>query len=413
VTMPLLSGPVTARISAEAPERTGTKDEPTSEFQDLLAAMAGVVVALRLVPVHGGEAAVPTVPGAAGTAGGAAPTPGGIATSRPAGPLTPVATGPVPAAGPEVGAPTTADGVLRAAASAPTGAELPAGAPASGESTAEPVVSAATEVPVASTATEVAVAGGPTAEPAGPVAAQADLPPVAAGSTSGARAGSMPQDGATEPGIPARPDGVAPAAQDQGNREGTGEGTVSEPLPADPPPGTGAPEPPHPPGQGELPATVDGQPVVAAPPPAQLGTGGTTSTERAAPPAPAQQLAAEIVPLRDKPGEHTLTVSLHPVDLGPVTVTARVQGSDIHLDLGSATEAGREALRSALPELRRELERAGFTSTLLDTSSGGSSQERGAPWEQAPRHAPIQEPVRTTPEPARPGTTTGVLDLHA
>jgi flagellar hook-length control protein FliK len=141
--------------------------------------------------------------------------------------------------------------------------------------------------------------------------------------------------------------------------------------------------------------------------------------ERATPAPPAQQLAAEIVPLRDKHGEHTLTVALHPADLGPVTVTARVHGTDIQLDLGSSTESGREAIRAALPELRRELERAGFTSTLLDTNAGGSAGERRTPWylpqpgrdtDSGPRTART-EPIATTTRAARPAA--GVLDLHA
>jgi flagellar hook-length control protein FliK len=142
--------------------------------------------------------------------------------------------------------------------------------------------------------------------------------------------------------------------------------------------------------------------------------------ERATPAPPAQQLAAEIVPLRDKQGEHTLTIALHPADLGPVTVTARVHGADIQLDLGGATEGGREAIRAALPELRRELERAGFTSCLLDTNAGGSAGERRMPWylprtggepgiDAGPRSA-HPEPNATT-RAAR--LDAGVLDLHA
>jgi flagellar hook-length control protein FliK len=168
-------------------------------------------------------------------------------------------------------------------------------------------------------------------------------------------------------------------------------------------------------------ATVPVQGVQAPAPAAPAApVAPAAGPERAAPALPAQQLAAEIVPLRDKQGEHALTISLHPADLGPVTVTARVQGTDIQLDLGGATESGREAIRAALPELRRELERAGFTSCLLDTNAGGSTGERRMPWylprtggepgtDAGPRSA-HPEPNATT-RATRPAA--GVLDLHA
>ncbi|GLW93146.1 flagellar hook-length control protein FliK [Actinokineospora globicatena] len=144
----------------------------------------------------------------------------------------------------------------------------------------------------------------------------------------------------------------------------------------------------------------------------------------------AHQLAAELSPLRGHNGEHTLTVHLHPVDLGPVSLTARISGGDIHLDLGSATEAGREALRAALPELRRELEQAGFGSCQLsDGAYSGTDRGAGDQWSQraqwdqwtasaarretAATAKTSQTATTTSTGPAAPARTAGVLDLHA
>ncbi|RLK53653.1 flagellar hook-length control protein FliK [Actinokineospora cianjurensis] len=144
----------------------------------------------------------------------------------------------------------------------------------------------------------------------------------------------------------------------------------------------------------------------------------------------AHQLAAELSPLRGHNGEHELTVHLHPVDLGPVSLTARISGGDIHIDLGSATDAGREALRAALPELRRELEKAGFGSCQLsDSGFAGTGQGTGDQWSQRAQWdqwtAAAADRARTgatqtsqaatsrSTGPAAPARTAGVLDLHA
>jgi flagellar hook-length control protein FliK len=163
---------------------------------------------------------------------------------------------------------------------------------------------------------------------------------------------------------------------------------------------------------------VAGQPLPVSPAPAQqpAAVAPAARTEPAAAPPPAEQLAAEIVPLRSRDGEHKLTVHLHPVDLGPITVTAQVRGNDIQLDLGGATEGAREALRAALPELRRELERAGFDSCLLNTGTGGAREDRRPPhWQRPAATEPLAGPAAPEPVAATPvrSRTAGVLDLHA
>jgi flagellar hook-length control protein FliK len=116
-----------------------------------------------------------------------------------------------------------------------------------------------------------------------------------------------------------------------------------------------------------------------------------------------------IAPLRlDADGIHRLTVNLHPADLGPVQVVAEIRGGEINVQLSGATDAGNEALRNAIDDLRRELQDAGFANCSLDLRQGNPQQEQarqqfsfmsgnrgGAPAMPEPPE-PAAAPVRTT-----------------
>ena len=87
-------------------------------------------------------------------------------------------------------------------------------------------------------------------------------------------------------------------------------------------------------------------------------------------------LYPRIVPLRlDADGVHRLTVNLHPVDLGPVQVIAEIRNGEINVQLSSSTDAGHESLRSALEDLRRELQQSGFSNTSLDLRQGNPQDQ--------------------------------------
>jgi hypothetical protein len=167
-------------------------------------------------------------------------------------------------------------------------------------------------------------------------------------------------------------------------------------------------------------AAVPTAPVVPAAAPAPAA-----STPAAVPvpvPSPAAQLAAALPAAhRGADGIHRLTVHLNPDELGPVSVLAEIRGGEIHVHLAGGTEVGREALRAALPELRRELQDAGFTATSLDVQQDAPGY--GQPGRQ---HAAAPDPHRaepdrpadrsqqrpTRPGPAgRPGTASRRLDV--
>ncbi|MEV1288085.1 flagellar hook-length control protein FliK [Micromonospora sp. NPDC049679] len=161
--------------------------------------------------------------------------------------------------------------------------------------------------------------------------------------------------------------------------------------------------------------------IAGAPPASAPVAAATTPATASAPPAPpATQIAMHVVPLRrDVDGVHRLTVHLHPEELGPVSLLAEIRDNGIHLQLAGATEAGRETLRGALTDLRRELQQAGFTNCSLDlrqdTPQGGHPfrQALAAPAHAEPGTALAAPAPLPAPAPASAGDGSGRrLDLH-
>jgi flagellar hook-length control protein FliK len=95
-------------------------------------------------------------------------------------------------------------------------------------------------------------------------------------------------------------------------------------------------------------------PVASAPSPDQA-----TAATSAPRPVLLPQLAAPVIALARSPqGEHSITLTVRPENLGPVTVRAHISGSSIRLELHAPSDAGREALRVILADLRRDLSAA-------------------------------------------------------
>jgi flagellar hook-length control protein FliK len=158
---------------------------------------------------------------------------------------------------------------------------------------------------------------------------------------------------------------------------------------------------------------------VAAPAPATA----TAPADAPAPPAPpaapappSTQIAMRIAPLRlDADGVHRLTVNLHPADLGPVQVVAEIRGGEINVQLSGATDAGNDALRNAIDDLRRELQDAGFANCSLDLRQGNAQQDQARQqfsFMSSARGGAPAVPAAPDPVPTRT-TDTGRLDVEA
>jgi flagellar hook-length control protein FliK len=134
-----------------------------------------------------------------------------------------------------------------------------------------------------------------------------------------------------------------------------------------------------------------------------------------------RQLLGPIASLAAGPnGERTLSVNIAPEALGPITVKAHLGGEGIRMELSAPTDAGREALRAMLPELRRELAAAGSGTITLSTgsdspaTSGGHGGSSGAGGGDARPFASTASPglrTRDEPAPELPGRDTSAA-LH-
>ncbi|WP_442543550.1 flagellar hook-length control protein FliK [Arthrobacter sp. KN11-1C] len=121
------------------------------------------------------------------------------------------------------------------------------------------------------------------------------------------------------------------------------------------------------------------------------------------------------------PGAHVMTLKLSPEDLGPLTVRAHIDAAGVRIELFAPGEAGREAVRSVLPELRRGLGESGFGASL-DLSEHSAPADAGAggsdPRDRRPAESPAfprgsdGEPVRL-PRTAvvLPRSSTSSLDI--
>jgi flagellar hook-length control protein FliK len=120
------------------------------------------------------------------------------------------------------------------------------------------------------------------------------------------------------------------------------------------------------------------QPAPAAPVAAPQAAPALVATTE---PSVAQQLQGPLLSLRTAPeGEHVLVVRVSPEHLGPVTVHATVSHGDLSVQLFTASTDARDALRTMLTDLRRDLGAgaAGSATTLaLGTGDAPAQDGRG------------------------------------
>jgi flagellar hook-length control protein FliK len=123
-------------------------------------------------------------------------------------------------------------------------------------------------------------------------------------------------------------------------------------------------------------------------------TGDTGATGDSAAQPVGTQVARQVAVLRGGPdGAHTMTLVLTPDNLGPVEVHVTLQKGTVDLTLRGAHEHGRAALLDALPDLRRDLEAAGLTTSRLevDRDSGGAWLAQHNDRQQAQQQAMAQQ----------------------
>lgn len=179
-------------------------------------------------------------------------------------------------------------------------------------------------------------------------------------------------------------------------------------------------------------ATPPQNPVqsVAVQPAPAAGPAPLTYPERLTP-----QLAGPLFTLATAgPGQHVLTLKVTPESLGPLTVRAHIDGAGVRIELFAPGDAGREAVRAILPELRRGLTESGLGAALnLSQYSAPADPNPGGPGHHAGHRAPgqhgeprqqgrpaqhrwaVTEATGPTPRPAvvLPGSRPGMLDVLA
>ncbi|PZF31226.1 flagellar hook-length control protein FliK [Curtobacterium sp. MCPF17_051] len=289
----------------------------------------------------------------------------------------------VAAAGATVGTTTTPPSVEGDASTPVPSTPAPTTAPDTATPQQAPAANAARETAAAATT------GPATTAAATPAVAPVGTASPAAAATTVAGATPATTAVATDPATTASTAAAAIAAPAAGR---TADGDTATVTPAQAPvvatvaapaAGTGSRA-----GQGtEQQASTPGDPGLPAVAPSRGGetpfvmsTTPTTAPAAATAPAPAplaQQLARPVFSLAQAgPGEHVVTVQVVPDSLGPVTVRAHVTAHGMHVELFAASDAGREAVRQVLPDLRRDAAGTGV-STTLDLSS--QNQPHDAP----------------------------------
>lgn len=354
-----------------------TGDQPAATAAETPAGDPHVVVSAA---VHAGTTTRP--PSAGGDTSTQVP-------STPAPTTAPATATAQPAPASAVARETAAAATTAPATTAPTTtAVTPAG-------TASPAAAAAATTTAGATFATTAAANGPTTT----------APTAAAAAAITTPAPTRTADGDTATATPAQAPVVAAAAPAAGTGSRAGHGTEQQAsTPGDP--GLPAVAPAR---GGETPFVMSTTPAAApaaatAPAPAPL----------------AQQLARPVFSLAQAgPGEHVVTVQVLPDSLGPVTVRAHVTAHGMHVELFAASDAGREAVRQVLPDLRRDAAGTGV-STTLDLSSQNQPQDAPGRDERPAARAQPGDPglearvtPRTQPTAHTPSIRTAGLDVLA
>lgn len=121
----------------------------------------------------------------------------------------------------------------------------------------------------------------------------------------------------------------------------------------------------------------------AAPPTSVAAAHTTSPTAPTAPPAAvelARQVSAKFGALREMgSGTHQLSIKVTPEEFGPIRVVARIEAGSVGIDLHTASATGRELLKAAMADIRRDLppNLASATVNVADSGSGHGGSAQG------------------------------------
>ena len=170
------------------------------------------------------------------------------------------------------------------------------------------------------------------------------------------------------------------------------------------------------PGGTPAPGVVPSVPAASVSPPVASPPASATP---AAPALPAQ-IAAPLFSLAAAGrGEHVMTISVTPDNLGPVTVRAHVSGEGIRVELFAPNDIARDAVRAILPELRRDLAGAGLGGSLELSRDNGPANERDQQPDRSRDRAasprPPEQDLAATAAGHRPAASTSAstIDVFA
>lgn len=107
-------------------------------------------------------------------------------------------------------------------------------------------------------------------------------------------------------------------------------------------------------------------------------------------------------------GEHVLTLRVDPESFGPVRVVAHIGADAVRIELLGASDAAREALRTALPDLRRDLVGTGLAADLQLGSGDARGGRDGLDGRGQGADDATRRPARSPDGDAAPGGQPGV-----
>jgi flagellar hook-length control protein FliK len=117
-------------------------------------------------------------------------------------------------------------------------------------------------------------------------------------------------------------------------------------------------------------------------------------------------------PLSDGDGTYTVTVALHPAELGHLQAVMSLVGNDLQVSLTAQTQTGHDALANATEALKDQLGRGGVNVnvTLRDPGSSSGGEERYRPPSTA-RAGSLMTGSSTAESPVPSGPVAGQIHL--